>query len=134
MNVFAKFALILLLIAALSFVLWQKGRLTISAKRAVAFIGHRGVGFWGASVTACTGYTKRSMRLEPGREYIFTLDYLLDNGSITVELTCDKQPVAVFDRANTTATVTGQAGLYVITTHFQSASGVYELKWSTNEI
>ncbi|MBQ7903595.1 MAG: hypothetical protein IJ362_07700 [Oscillospiraceae bacterium] len=124
-----KLFLIATAMAAISYIMWQRGLMVISAKRAVAFIGHRRKNSWGASVTACTGYTKRTLRLENGKKYRLTFDCTLTGGEIKVMLSQGKTPLLAFDKDRTKHNLTAGGSLYTITTAFESASGDYKLQW-----
>lgn len=124
-----KLFLIATAMAAISYIMWQRGLMVISAKRAVAFIGHRRKNSWGASVTACTGYTKRTLRLENGKKYRLTFDCTLTGGEIKVILSQGKTPLLAFDKDITKHNLTADGSLYTITTAFESASGDYKLQW-----
>lgn len=130
MNDYLIKIILILLAAAIGFCfLWQRGIMILSAKRAVGFIGHRRRNSWGASVVACTGYTKRSLRLSAGKTYRFTFEQTLTDGEIKVILSQGKQPLLAFDTVSTTHTITADSGLYTVTTAFESASGDYRLLW-----
>lgn len=124
-----KLFLIATAMAAISYIMWQRGLMVISAKRAVAFIGHRRKNSWGASVTACTGYTKRTLRLENGKKYRLTFDCTLTGGEIKVIISQGKTPLLAFDKDRTKHNLTADGSLYTITTAFESASGDYKLQW-----
>lgn len=124
-----KLFLIATAMAVISYIMWQRGLMVISAKRAVAFIGHRRKNSWGASVTACTGYTKRTLRLENGKKYRLTFDCTLTGGEIKVILSQGKTPLLAFDKDRTKHNLTADGSLYTITTSFESASGDYKLQW-----
>lgn len=124
-----KLFLIATAMAAFSYILWLRGIMVLSAKRAVAFIGHRRKNSWGASVTACTGYTKRTLRLENGKKYRLTFDCTLTGGEIKVIISQGKTPLLAFDKDRTKHNLTADGSLYTITTAFESASGDYKLQW-----
>ena len=109
--------------------MWQRGLMVISAKRAIGFIGHRRKNSWGASVTACTGYTKRTLRLENGKKYRLTFDCTLTGGDIKVIISQGKTPLLAFGKDRTKHNLTADGSLYTITTAFESASGDYKLQW-----
>lgn len=124
-----KIILMVLASVAAAYILWLRGFMVISAKRAAGFIGHRRPGSWGASVTACTGYTKRTLRLLPGKTYRFTFEHTLAEGEIKVILSQGRQPLLAFDADTATHIITADSGLYTITTAFEGASGDYKLIW-----
>lgn len=124
-----KLFLIATAMAAISYIMWQRGLMVLSVKRAVAFIGHRRKNSWGASVTACTGYTKRTLRLENGKKYRLTFDCTLTGGDIKVIISQGKTPLLAFDKDRTKHNLTADGSLYTITTAFESASGDYKLQW-----
>ena len=124
-----KFIFIALSVAAFSYILWLRGIMVLSVKRAVAFIGHRRKNSWGASVTACTGYTKRTLRLENGKKYRLTFDCTLTGGDIKVIISQGKTPLLAFGKDRTKHNLTADGSLYTITTAFESASGDYKLQW-----
>ena len=124
-----KLFLIATAMAAISYIMWQRGLMVLSVKRAVAFIGHRRKNSWGASVTACTGYTKRTLRLENGKKYRLTFGCTLTGGEIKVIISQGKTPLLAFDKDRTKHNLTADGSLYTITTAFESASGDYKLQW-----
>lgn len=124
-----KLFLIATAMAVISYIMWQRGLMVLSAKRAIGFIGHRRKNSWGASVTACTGYTKRTLRLTRGKKYRLTFDCTLTDGDIKVIISQGKTPLLAFDKDRTKRNLTADGGLYTITTAFESASGDYKLSW-----
>ena len=124
-----KLILALIFIMIFSYVLWIKGLLVFQSKLAVAFIGKRGNDYWGAAVTSCTGYTKRVLPLEKGRQYRFIYDENLSDGVISVEICCGKDVVRKFDKINSSTLLNIGDGTYTVTTRYKKASGEYTLKW-----
>ena len=124
-----KFILSVAFIALLTYLLWTKGLLVIKSKIAVAFVGRRGENYWGAGVNACTGFTKRVISLEKGKQYRFIMDNNISSGKISVEIACGKNIVRTFDKINVSSTLNVGEGIYTVTTRFKKASGEYTLKW-----
>ena len=124
-----KLVLAIAFIAVLTYLLWTRGLLVIKSKIAVAFVGRRGENHWGAGVTSCTGFTKRVLPLEKGRQYRFILDHNITVGNISVEIACGKNVVRTFDKINVSSTLNVGDGIYTVTTRFRKASGEYDLKW-----
>lgn len=113
----------------LGWYMWISGIGVVKSKIAVAFVGRRGKNYWGAGVTACSGWTKRVLPLKEGKKYRLYYDVNLTDGDIVVEILHNKQIVRTFDVHNRTATLPAEKGRYVIGTKFQKASGEYELRW-----
>ena len=124
-----KRLLVIAFLAVMTYILWMRGFLVIKSKMAVAFIGKRGNDYWGAAVTACTGFTKRVIPLEKGKQYRFLYDENISGGNISVELACGKNVVRKFDKINVTTLLNAGDGVYTVTTRFKKASGGYTLKW-----
>ena len=118
-----------LFLIVLSYILWTRGFMVMQAKMAVAFIGKRGNNYWGAAFTSCTGYTKRVIPLEKGKQYRFLYDENLSGGIISVEINCGKNVVRKFDNINVSTLLNVGEGIYTVTTKFKKASGEYTLKW-----
>ena len=116
-------------IIILTYLLWTRGLLVINSKIAVVFVGRRGENHWGAGVTSCTGFTKRVLPLERGKQYRFILEHNITSGNITVEIACGKNVVRTFDKINVSSTLNAGDGIYIVTTRFRKASGEYLLKW-----
>ena len=124
-----KLVLAITFITILTYLLWTRGLLVIQSKIAVAFIGRRGENHWGAGVTSCTGFTKRVLPLEKGKQYRFILEHNITSGNITVEIACGKNVVRTFDKINLSSTLNAGDGIYIVTTRFKKANGEYLLKW-----
>ena len=116
-------------IIILTYLLWTRGLLVINSKIAVAFVGRRGENHWGAGVISCTGFTKRVLPLERGKQYRFILEHNITSGNITVEIACGKNVVRTFDKINVSSTLNAGDGIYIVTTRFKKANGEYLLKW-----
>lgn len=124
-----KLILSVAFMVVITHLLWTRGLLVIKSKMAVAFIGRRGKNHWGAGVTSCTGFTKRVLPLEKGKQYRFILDHNITSGNISVEIACGKNVVRTFDKINVSSTLNVGDGIYTVTTRFKKASGEYMLKW-----
>ena len=124
-----KLILAALFLILLTYILWTRGFMVIKSKIAVAFIGRRGNSYWGAGFTSCTGFTKRVIPLEKGRQYRFIYDENLSGGNISVEICCGKNVVRKFDKINVSTLLNVGDGIYTVTTRFKKASGEYTLKW-----
>ena len=109
--------------------MWISGRSVMQSKMAVAFVGRRGANHWGAGVTACTGWTKKVLPLQPGKKYRFYYDVNLTDGDIAVEIIHNKKVIKTFDLHNRTAILPAENGRYIIGTKFRKASGEYQLRW-----
>ncbi len=126
--------LILVFLSGILCFLYSNGYLSISSKRALVFIGssfgcnERS----GATVKACTGYTKRIVRLNECREYRFVFDYQITKGTVTAELwDSKKQVVLVLDDTNRIGIVTADGkSKYYLVLKYDNAHGNYQLTWS----
>ncbi len=124
-----KLMLTILFLGIMTYILWTRGFLVFTSKMSVAFVGKRGNNYWGAAVTACTGFTKRVIPLEKGKQYRFIYDENISDGIISVELAQGKNVVRKFDKINVTTLLNVGDGVYTVTTRFKKASGEYTLKW-----
>ena len=124
-----KLVLAVIFLAILTYILWTRGLLVIKSKIAVAFIARRGQNYWGAGVTSCTGFTKRVLPLQKGKQYRFIFDDNISAGKISVEISNGKNVVRTFDKINVSSLLNVGDGIYTVTTRFKKASGEYTLKW-----
>ena len=112
------------------YLLWIKGYFVVQSKTAVAYIGRKGAAKRGASVTACSGYTKAVLPLKRGQTYNFRFDCNVTEGEIIAEIWENRQLVLTLGENCKKAKITAAKGRYIIKTIFMRASGDYEVKWN----
>lgn len=126
--------LLLPLLAILFYLLYIKGFLPVSSKRARSFIGTMGFGgsHCEASFTECHGDIHRVLRFQESRTYSFRLGGHCKKGAVTVQiLDSQRIPALVLDMqhpfGNLSANTHQRYYLYV---RFTDATGDYQLDWS----
>lgn len=126
--------LLLPLLAFFFYLLYIKGLLPVSAKRARSFVGTMGAGstHCEASFTECSGDIHRVLRFRESRTYSFRLGGHCQKGAVTVRiLDSRKLPVLVLDMLHPFGNLSADAHQrYYLYVHFSNASGDYQLDWS----
>ena len=128
-----------LLVVCLLYVLYQNGYGTLNFKAALTYMGYPR---WGkrknciqASFVACSGFTKRVVRLLPSEQYQFVFSSRITKGSVSVEIYADrKELLAQLNEEHPTVIISTdtQTRLRVVT-RFKKADGDYSLAWSKAE-
>lgn len=130
---------IALLVACLLYVLYQNGYGTLNFKAALTYMGYPR---WGkrkkciqASFVACSGFTKRVVRLLPSEQYQFVFSSRLTKGSVSVEIYADrKELLAQLNEEHPTVIIsTDTQTRFRVVTRFKKADGDYSLAWSKAE-
>ncbi|MFQ7158195.1 MAG: hypothetical protein ACLRPX_00555 [Ruthenibacterium sp.] len=127
---------IALLVVCLIYALYQNGYAILSFKAALTYMGYPR---WGkrkdcirASFVACSGFTKRIVRLLPSEHYQFVFSSRITKGTVSVEIyTGRKEFVAHLNEEHPTTIVpTDSQTRFRVITRFKKADGDYSLVWS----
>ena len=112
------------------YLLYSNGYLAMASKRAVMYVGSkRGKA---AKFSACSGYTKRIMKVQETKQYRFSFDCNLTAGTVFVEvLDASKKPILALDETHRCAAVDLEKGKrYDLIVRFEAASGDYVIDWN----
>lgn len=122
-----KTVLLLLIMAVVFWILYDRGYMVLNSKTAAFYVGSkRGTS---ARFTTCSGSVKRIVRFREDGVSTFVLDLELSKGEVSVELyDSDKQQVLQLDSAKRSASVSLERGKkYTLVVKFKSATGRYAL-------
>ena len=120
--------LILVLMAAVFYILYINGYMIMNAKKATLFFGKERGKY--ARFTSCSGYMKRVIRFKESREYEFSFETELEKGEVCVELWRGNKDkiLSLTDRGTQTVRV-GSKERYYLVLRFVSATGSYHVDW-----
>ena len=121
-----RVVVILLVLVVVFYLLYLCGIMPIRSMKSLAYVGT----FRGASVTKCTGYIKRILRVRQSKLYHLLLDSKISEGNIKVEiLDSSKKRIVVMDKDNISADVDMEKfKKYYIIVYFENVTGSYKLK------
>ena len=124
-----KTILLLAILLAAVWVLWEKGLFTVKYGAALLFVGRRGPKMEGAQMTRCSRTLSHIVRLTGEAPCTLTLRAELTTGDIRVELhSREKRPALILTRDHPTGAV--EPGRYRMVTVLKGATGDYELTWN----
>ena len=129
-DVLLKLGAMCLVMGIVMYLLYSNGRMVLSSKSAVTFIGsNRGKS---ATFSGCSGSIKRIVRCREDREYRFFLDAALTKGDMSVTLLGpDKRELLRLTESMPQGSVTLEKGTrYTLVLRFRSATGRYALQWN----
>ena len=112
------------------YLLYINGFLVMTSKRAVMYVGSkRGKA---AKFSSCSGYIKRSIKVQETKQYNFSFDCNLTAGTVLVEvLDASKKTILSLDEIHRCAVVELEKGKrYDLIVRFKAASGDYVLDWN----
>lgn len=127
-GIAAEFAAVILLGLLLS-LLWDRGLLTFSIKRALFFAASRGKARYSVQVSACTGYVKRGLRLDGEVPYRFWLEDGSVKGELRVEVRSGDSFLLLDAQRPAGILIPGPRGWCSLTFRFRSAEGGTALSW-----
>ena len=113
------------------YLLWINGWLTVKYSIAVMFTGRMtGSSASRARFSRCSGSIKRVIKLEKGREYLFSLTPELTKGEMSVELLdMQKRTVICLDQSLQSASCIAREKRGYLLFRFRRASGSFSLTW-----
>ena len=121
-----KILLIFCIVGGLVYILYTKGFMFFESKTALVFRGIQKKGCFGAKFKKCNGITKKVITVKERRQFTYIAE--LEKGGVYATVTArDKSAEYRFDDDTPVHIIS--PGRYTITTHFDSASGSYMLKW-----
>ena len=120
-------------LAVLFYVLYDRGYLPVKSMSAIHFIGTMGAGTNQASATfgSATGQLKRVLRFKESKPYEFTFKGRINKGTVTAYVLGGNQiPELVLDNECPSGIVHGVKGQrYSLVIRFHNANGEYTLTW-----
>lgn len=127
-----KTFLMIIAVAAVLYILYINGLITVGNKKAVIFLGNYSLSrkCFSASFKACTGNIKRVLILKESREYTFDFSCKIENGEIKAVLKdSDKNDIFVLTPLDMERTVYLERGRYYLDIECYKAYGNYNFKW-----
>ncbi len=125
--------LILAAVAAVIYILYINGFVTVGNKKAMMFIGKNGFvdKSCSAKFSACTGELKKVVKFKESRQYTFNFDCKLEKGEVKLTLADSKKhQIFTLTPEKPTETVNAAAGeRYYLKFEFYKAYGKYNLTW-----
>ena len=122
-----KTVLLLLLLAGIFAIAYDRGYMAVKSYSAVMFVGSSKGN--SAKLTCCNGYLKRIVRFKEDGSYTYRLDTELSRGEVSVELMDPaKEKIMHLDRSKSSAAVmVEKRKKYYLIIRFRSATGRYAL-------
>lgn len=127
-----KAILILVLLPVIYYVLYVNGYMVVGSKAARIFVGkNRGTSAYWSQFVDCTGTLKRVARFRKSKEYKFSLDIGMANGTAEIEISDKNKEVLLrLDSETPQGSIVVDRKLrYYMVYRFEHATGSYELKW-----
>lgn len=133
MEAISNQLLVFVIIGAIYYILYLRGYMIVSAKRAVVFVGNLlGRNKCSVNFSSCNGYVKRIVRFYDDGEVRFDLEGKVTKGNVQVEiLDVNKQRILLLDcgKCNDKILVQRKKRYYLIL-RFENATGELRLNWN----
>lgn len=116
----------------LFYVLWIKGYLVISTKRANLFVGSmRGKSRCKIKFSSCSGVVKKVLIFSEISSYTFTFDNKITKGNVSIEILnkCKELKLELKPSVPTGILLVEEKERYYLVLKFDKADGEYELTW-----
>lgn len=133
MEAISNQLLVFIIIGAIYYILYLRGYMIVSAKRAVVFIGNLlGRNKCNVNFSSCNGYVKRIVRFHDAGEVRFNLDGKVTKGNVQVEiLDANKQRILLLDYGKRNGEIiVHKKKRYYLIFRFENATGDLKLSWN----
>ena len=120
------------IIIAVVYILYLNGFASLGNKKSIMFLGryNSSKNEYSASFKSCTGQVKRVIRFKEAQNVTFTLDTVLEKGTVKANINNSKgQNILILNNENPHITVDVTAGKYFITLEFYKAYGKCTLSY-----